>query len=269
MKTHEKTKRAVAFIVSVMAFVIVVIAVFLYFKVLEFPRRETFFNPASGCDVENTSKKNEGDISSAENAEEGQLPENPINFSEQMALNDEIYAWIKIPNTNVDYPILQSREDDLYYMRRNIDKTYYISGVIFTQSANKKDFKDSVTVIYGHNMTNDGSMFATLHNFEDKTFFDENEYFYIYTPGHILTYRVVSAYKYDNRHIMNSFDFGNSETVREYFDYVTHPTMIPMNVREGAELKDDDKLVVLSTCMADNTYRYLVNGVLVRDDATR
>ena len=118
-------------------------------------------------------------------------------------------------------------------------------------------------------MTEFGTMFATLHNFEDEDFFKENDTFYIYTPGHILTYKIVSAYRYDDRHIMNSFDFSNPAVVREYFDYVMHPTMIPQNVREGVTLKDDDRLVVLSTCMEDNSYRYLVNGVLVSDEKTK
>ncbi|MBR6917546.1 MAG: class B sortase [Clostridia bacterium] len=200
---------------------------------------------------------------------EPELPKNPVNFSKQMEINDEIYAWIYVPNTNVNYPILQSRVDDLYYLRRGLDKEYDISGVVFTQSHNKRDFSDPVTLIYGHNMTEYGTMFATLHNFEDEEFFKENDTFYIYAPGHIYTYKIVSAYRYDDRHIMNSFDFTDKEVVKEYFDYVMHPTMIPMNVREGVELKEDDRLVVLSTCMADNTYRYLVNGVLISDEKTK
>ncbi len=197
------------------------------------------------------------------------LPENPVNFERQRELNADIYAWIYIPSTNVNYPILQSATDDLYYLRRGVDENYDISGVIFTQSHNKKDFSDPVTLIYGHNMTEYGTMFATLHNFEDPDFFEKNDTFYIYTPGHILTYKIVSAYRYDDRHIMNSFNFSDPAVVREYFDYVMTPTLLPMNVREGVELKDDDRLVVLSTCMEDNSFRYLVNGVLVSDETTK
>lgn len=200
---------------------------------------------------------------------EPELPENPIDFSEQMSLNDEIYAWIYVPGTNVNYPILQSRTDDLYYLRRGVDKKYLLAGVVFTQSHNKRNFKDPVTLIYGHNMTEDGSMFATLHNFEDPTFFAEHDTVYIYTPGHILTYKIVSAYRYDKRHIMNSLNFDDEEVRRDYFDYVLNPTMLPMNVREGETLETDDKLIVLSTCMADNRYRYLVNAVLVSDQPTK
>ncbi|MBR0303472.1 MAG: class B sortase, partial [Clostridia bacterium] len=173
-------------------------------------------------------------------------------------------------DTDINYPILRSREDDLYYLRRGLDKNYDISGVIFTQLHNKRDFSDPVTLVYGHNMTGyDVPMFATLHNFEDEEFFNSHDTFYIYIPGHILTYEIVSAYKYDNRHIMNFFNFDDEEVRADYFDSVLHPTMIPMMVRAGATLDVDDKLVVLSTCMPDNTFRYLVNGVLVKDEPTK
>ncbi len=268
-KEKMKKGRLAAFIAAILIFISVLTVAVIYIKGF-FGHGYVAPNETSGISGEASGADAEYTASDGETfAEDVILPENPIDFSHQMELNDEIYAWIKVPNTNIDYPILQSREDDLYYLRRNIDKSYYIPGVIFTQSLNKRDFKDPVTVIYGHNMSEDGSMFATLHNFEDEEFFRENEYFYIYTPGHILTYRVVSAHKYDNRHIMNSFDFDDESVREEYFGHVLNPVTIPMNVREGVTLSNDDKLVVLSTCMANNMYRYLVNGVLVKDEATK
>ena len=267
----KKDKAAVRFYIAVAAFAAILVACLLYLSMCtpifksdpgKLPASDTVSDPTATTEypVGTESEITDTEISPSEN---------PINFSKQQAINDEIYSWIYVPGTNVNYPILQSRIDDLYYLRRGLDGKYDISGVLFTQSHNKRDFKDPVTVIYCHNMTEFGTMFATLHNFEDEDFFKENDTFYIYTPGHILTYKIVSAYRYDDRHIMNSFDFSNPAVVREYFDYVMHPTMIPQNVREGVTLKDDDRLVVLSTCMEDNSYRYLVNGVLVSDEKTK
>ncbi len=197
------------------------------------------------------------------------LPENPVDFTALKKQNDEIYAWINVSGTGIDLPIVQSRQDDLYYMNKDINGKYSKLGSIFSQSHNSLDFSDPVTVIYGHNYLS-GGMFTNLHYFEDKKFFDKTEYFYIYTPGHILTYRVVSAYKYDDRHILNTFDFTDPSVVREYYDYVMNPASLTKNVREGVTLKDNDKLLVLSTCL---TYgyrgRYLVNGVLMSDDQTK
>ena len=264
-------KSPVPFIVSIIVFVILLAACFLYLY-----KCTPLFSGSADTEKDAHTEFVTGQtepVTGTETAEtDPPLPENPVNFAKQQEKNEEIYAWIYIPNTNVDYPILQSSEDDLYYLRRGLDKNYDLGGVLFTQSCNRRDFTDPVTVIYGHNMTGypaETSMFATLHNFEDVDFFKNNDTFYIYIPGHILTYKIVSAYKYDDRHIMNSFNFADPEVVREYFDGVMNPMSIPMNVREGVELKDDDRLVVLSTCMSDNSFRFLVNGVLIKDEKTK
>ena len=265
MENKPKTGKT-AFALSCIVFVFVVILCLLYIKVYT-----PFFDPdVHKPDITDTlpyDSENEGEATV--DTYKNPLPENPIDFSEQMEINDEIYAWIYIPNTNVNYPILQSRQDDLFYMRRGLDKKYLLEGVIFTQSHNSRDFKDPVTLIYGHNMTENGSMFATLHNFENPDFFRDNEDVYIYAPGHILKYKIISAFKYDDRHIMNTYDFDNLEHRREFFDYITSPKMLPQNVREGAYVADDDKIIVLSTCMANNKYRYLVCAVLTEDEITR
>lgn len=205
----------------------------------------------------------DNDLSSVE------LIENPINFNELEEQNSDIYAWITVPNTKIDYPILQSySEDDLFYIDHDINKKYSAAGSIFTQKLNQQDFSDPNTVIYGHNMKN-GSMFRHLHKFKDKDFFEENEYFYIYTRGHIFTYRIFAAYDYDSRHILNSFDFSDKEVYAEYIEYITNPKSIYKNTRE-VDLTTDDRIVTLSTCLANNqpNKRYLVQGVLIKDEPT-
>lgn len=197
------------------------------------------------------------------------LAENPIDFDALLELNPDIYAWIKVPNTEIDYPIVQSSADkeENYYLHRNLEGNYEFRGSVFTQRLNSKNFSDPVTVIYGHNML-DGSMFSTLHYFRDETFFEENELFYIYTPGHILTYQIVSAYKYDPRHILNSFDFSQEQIFQEYIDYMLSPQSMIAAVREGVTVTTEDKIVTLSTCIDYGASRYLVQGVLINDEPT-
>lgn len=200
-----------------------------------------------------------------------QYAENPIDFDEWQKKNDEIYAWIKVDGTEVDYPIVQSGTDDDFYLRHSAaDKSWVASGAIFTQSHNTKTFNDSVTVIYGHNGYSE-SMFTSLHKFEKKDFFDEHPYFYIYMPQRKLTYQVVSAFKYDDRHIMNSFDFQDSNVLADFQKLIQDPSSSLKNVREDldTEINSESKLVVLSTCITgQKSSRYLVCGVLVNDEKT-
>lgn len=199
-----------------------------------------------------------------------ELPDNPIDFDKLKATNSDVYAWIKIPDTNIDYAVVQSGpgQSDLFYLDHNIDKQYEFAGMIFSQKQNALDFKDPVTVLYGHDMKN-GSMFADLHNFEDKEFFDEHDTMFVYTPGHILTYTIVSAYVYDDRHIMNSFDFSKKKELKEYISSLTSPRSIVSNVRDGVSVTVKDKILTLSTCTSNNSQRYLVQGVLTDDELTK
>ncbi len=196
------------------------------------------------------------------------LATNPIDFATLQAENPDICAWITVPNTNIDYPILQSSyEDDDYYIDHDQYGNYSVSGAIYIQRLNNNHFTDRNTVIYGHNMKN-GTMFRTLHYFREEDFFNENETFTIYTPGHILTYEIFSAYRYDDRHILNSFDFTDTAVFAEYLAYATNPTSLIKNVREGVSVTTDDKIVTLSTCTSESQYRYLVQGVLINDEPT-
>ena len=198
-------------------------------------------------------------------------PANPVDFPTLKAEHPDVYAWITIPDTQVNYPVVQSATDDNFYLRRDLDGNYSVYGSIYSQSMNATDFSDPVTVLYGHN-SSDGLMFADLHKFEDPEYFATHEDMYIYTPGHILTYRIISAYRYDDRHILNSFDFSDPEVRQQYFESVLNPVSMVVNVREGATLSADDRIVQLSTCPREGSVsgnRYLVTGVLVSDVETR
>ena len=200
---------------------------------------------------------------------EDELPANPVDFPTLKAEHPDIYAWVTIPDTGINHPIVQSTTDDNYYLYHDLDGNYTIYGSVFTQSMNATDFSDPVTVVYGHH-TDNGTMFSDLRKFTDKDYFDAHDEMYVYTPGHILTYRIIAAYEYDNRHIMNSFDFSDPQVLADYFAFVLSPTSMQVNVREGTTLGPDDKIVQLSTCVEGNSgSRYIVTGVLVGDQETK
>ena len=196
--------------------------------------------------------------------------ENPIDFKSLQKKNSDIYAWIKVPGTKVDYPIVQSPDSDEMYLKHSaIDKSWVASGAIYTELVNSTDFDDRVTLIYGHNGYSD-TMFTTLHKFEKKDFFDKHEYFYIYTPKSKLTYKILSAFKYDDRHIMYSFDFQNNTEFLDFIKMIQNPTSNNKNTRkQDEEYTTDDRIVILSTCITNQrSSRYLVCGVLEKNEKT-
>jgi len=187
-----------------------------------------------------------------------------VDFDELNDINTDVYAWIYIPGTEVDYPVAQSisDRDDSFYLSHNIYRQYQFSGTIYSEISNHIDFHDPVTVLYGHNMLN-GSMFASLHKFEDEEFFKEHNTAFILTKDKVYTYLIYSAYTFDDRHILNSYDFQDPSAFKEYLDSTLDPHSYDDNVREGIELDTDHRILTLSTCTngAANT-RYLVQGVL-------
>ena len=122
--------------------------------------------------------------------EEDAEDEIPIDFASLKETNPDIYAWIEIPDTNVNYPIVQSADDDSYYLNHTIDGQEGYPGSIYTEKVNAKDFSDFNTVIYGHDMK-DGSMFKDLHKFEDADFFEQHDKVTIYTENECKTYQIL------------------------------------------------------------------------------
>lgn len=197
-----------------------------------------------------------------------ELPQNPIDFAALKAENSDIFAWLYIPGCDINVPVMQSPTDDYFYLSHDRDKNDDPLGTPFIQLANSRDLEDPVTVIYGHNK----GLFGTLHYFEDAEFFAGNTEFYIYVPGHIYTYTVVSAYQYDNRHILNSFDFSNEGVREQYFAYVQDPDSIQRNVNPDVTLDADSKLIQLSTCttdLYDSSARFIITAVRTADQETR
>lgn len=256
MKDNKKSNSIRIVLIIVFAIIFVCCCVYIGFYLYNSSRAQTEYTTTS---------------TSAQTTTQGALADNPVDFESLQAQNDEIYAWIKIDDTDVDYPIVQSKNDDNFYLNHSaMDKSWLASGAIYTQGCNSIDFSDPITLVYGHNGYKE-TMFTTLHKFEDADFFNSHEYFYIYLPGRKLTYQVVSAFKYDDRHIMNSFNFADANDLKTFQDTVTNPTSALKNVRTDldTEINENSKIVVLSTCITNQkSNRYLVCGVLVKDEQT-
>lgn len=201
---------------------------------------------------------------------EGAVPYKNLDWDELAEVNPDIYAWIYVPDTSVDYPILQHPTNNAYYLNYNIDGTYGFPGCIYTENYNSKDFTDPNTLIYGHNMDDD-TMFSTLHVFRDKAMVDEDHYIYIYTPDKVLVYEIFAAYEYPSLHLILNYDYSNiyiyEQYLRNLFN-VAHTGARVANVRDDIEVTSDNRIVTLSTCTTDHdsTKRFLVAGVLINDE---
>lgn len=187
----------------------------------------------------------------------------PIDFAALQQQNPDVYAWIQVPGTEVDYPILQSSNDNTYYLNHTIDGEEKKEGAIFTENYNTKTFEDPNTVIYGHDMKN-GSMFQSIHKYMDRSFFDNNRDIVIYMPDQILHYKIFAAYLTDNKHLLMNYNFWSKDEYQQYLNSIFSMRDMNAFIDTSTEVTNEDKIITLSTCYAGiSTQRYLVQAVLV------
>ena len=200
---------------------------------------------------------------------ETQEPEDiPIDFNTLWETCPEAYAWIRIPNTQIDYPVCQRVEgDQSFYLNHRADGVAEFAGAIYSENYNKRDFTDPNTVLYGHDMSN-GSMFQNLHNYEDRLYFDENKDIIIYLPDKVLHYRVFAAYNTNDDHLLlNNGNFEDPMVFRNYLQDIIGQRSMSGFVDQNTQLDVNSRILTLSTCNAYDDQRYLVQGVLLNPEA--
>ena len=178
--------------------------------------------------------------------------------------NPDVYGRIYIPDTVIDYPVLQHKEDNGYYLTHDEAGNENASGAIFSESYNSRSFEDNLTVLYGNNME-DGSMFGSLRKYSDNLYMQEHPYIYVYADDTEYKYRVFAAYLSDNRHIMERFQSGKSSGNRmAYLNSIFENRVMGAQIDERVIVDENSKILTLSTHdEAGEEYRYLVQACLI------
>lgn len=197
------------------------------------------------------------------------------NFKKLQSINSEIVAWINVPHTNIDYPVLYHKGDTLhsqYYLYKNYEKNYSEYGSIFVDFRSQQNVKSKNVIMHGHHMM-DGSMFANLLKY-GKTSIDMN--FYKKSPTFTVTtpengdeiYKIISVYKTTGD--IKEKDFfnylqGDFTSDAEFMNYVYNIKARSL-VNTPVDINENDTLVTLSTCSYEvhENYRTIVVGRKVR-----
>lgn len=188
---------------------------------------------------------------------------NTVDFEALWEINADVIGWLKVPGTNVDYPILCSVEKaDDYYLNTTIDHKAGLPGSIYIEKYNMVDFSDPVTVVYGHNLK-DKTMFSQLHKYEDEAFFKGHPYFYIYQPGRTFKYHIFAAVAFDDRYILG--DYGSFKEDAEFSRYVSDlKAQMTGHINGTVNVQPEGHVVSLSTCIAGHpNQRWIVSGLLI------
>lgn len=190
------------------------------------------------------------------------MPSVKIDFDLLWETSKDVYAWIEIPGSKIQYPVVQHPTNNSYYLRKAINGAYDITGCIYTQNYNNTDFSDPNTVIYGHYM-DDGTKFGSLLSYMDKEYFESHRDIVIYTPTEMFHYRVFAALPFDTRHILRNYAYSDDPTgafLTDVYNSSDARTIIADDITVDSE---NNRIITLSTCLKTGTRRYLVLAVLV------
>lgn len=176
-----------------------------------------------------------------------------VDFAKLREINPDIFAWIKIDNTYINYPILQGATNE-YYLKKDIYKKYSSSGSIFVYSDADKTFSADNTVIFGHNMKNE-RMFANLYNIY-KGELGKNVNVQIYTEGKATIYKIFSCYIENPNADIVQYNF-TPEAKREYIDKAISRS----NIDFEQQIDYDNKLITLVTCAESSKQRVIVHAI--------
>ena len=192
-----------------------------------------------------------------------------VNIPDLVAQNEDIFGWLYIPGTGVDYPILQRVDgDDNWYLVHDCTGAENGSGALFIEAGNLYDMCDFNTVIHGYG--GKGGMFQELRNFSDRKYFDKHGQFYIIIDGNALTYEIWTAYERDDTSILRSYDLTEEEGCNAYLEDMKTEMANGALVREGWEdgVSADTFLVTLTAMDNDHPGRqFVVQGCLIGDQA--
>ena len=184
-----------------------------------------------------------------------------IDFDILRGVSENIYAWVEIPETKLAYPVVQHPKNNSYYVRRSVNGKYDVSGCVFSENYNSREFTDKNTVLYGHYMFDD-SKFGTLLNYTDKEYFEHHQSVYVYTPDEVLEYKIFAAVPFSTRHVLRSYrgDDAHERFLADVLAVKDPRAVIDRDIEVDPEA---DKILTLSTCMKTASKRFLVLAVLI------
>lgn len=164
--------------------------------------------------------------------------------------NSDVKGWIRIENTNINYPLVQATDNN-YYLKRNYKKEKSSYGSIFINS--NCDIKDenANVIIYGHDMK-DGQMFKDLMKYQDKSFYEEHPKVTIATEDSQEEYEIIIAFKSrvfyeDEKNVFRYYQYYHFKDEAQYNEYINNSKKIQL-YDTGKTATFGEQLLTLITC---------------------
>jgi len=173
-----------------------------------------------------------------------------IDWNSLREVNPDIVAWIKVPGTPIDYPVVQA-PDNQTYLKKGFDGSKNVCGTVFMNAYNRTDFSDYNTVLYGHNMRN-GSMFAAINKYRQEDYYKEHKEVWVFTPYWERKYQIISVHGAQDGSETYAVEFGD-----RYAEHVASEVAQSL-YDTGNGYNVDFPMLTLSTCTGRGTLDRMV-----------
>lgn len=188
------------------------------------------------------------------------LPLYKIDFSKLLSQNKDTIGFIKIKNTIVNYPVVQTSNNS-YYLNHSFDNKKNNAGSIFMDYRNKIDELDDNTIIYGHSRI-DGTLFGSLRGVLTSNWQEEKDNYVIYfsTLKENMLFQIFSIYTINSENYYLTTTFNNDKEKQKWLD-----TMKKRNIAKiDTEVNTNDKFLTLSTCQNTKGGRIVIHAKLIK-----
>lgn len=168
-----------------------------------------------------------------------------INMQELYNRNDDIVGWLKIDDTNINYPVMQTKNKPNYYLRRNFYKEYSQWGTPYLDENCDIESSDSL-IIYGHHIQN-SKMFGELENYKKEEYYKNHKYIKFYTMTKKSEYEIIAVFKTVAYTGFKYYEYNNFVDEREFEIFIEKCKKLSFyNIENNVNY--GEKLIILSTC---------------------
>jgi len=172
-----------------------------------------------------------------------------VSFEYLQSINPDVFAWLTVYGTNIDYPVVQG-QDNIRYVNVSAEGRHSLSGSIFLDHRNSSDFSDFNSIFYGHHMES-RTMFGEIAMFADGGYFDARRHGMLFFDGKehgVEFFAFIHVDAHDGRIFRVNIEDESEQQV--YLDLLMD---IAVNAREDVSVTVDDRIVLLSTCSPNST----------------
>ena len=185
-----------------------------------------------------------------------------VNFDELLKLNDETKGWIKVNGTNINYPFVQTSNND-YYLTHSYNKSYNQAGWVFMDYRNDTENLDRNTILYAHGMNNK-TMFGSLRNILSSSWYNntDNHIIKLSTPTENTLWQVFSVYHIETTNDYIQTEFATDEEYQTFLDMLKGRSAVEFDTT----IVSTDKILTLSTCY-NKTDKVVMHAKLIKREA--